>query len=117
MKNRVFSGARPTGRQHLGNYLGGQTITRRSAFWRWAEQIGPEVIVDQRSAHEFIGWVARETGLDVRFEDETVEQLAHATRMSGGNGSLEPRTALAVLLQTTTLEATIENGSIYISER
>lgn len=85
--------------------------------WRWAEQIGPEVIVDQRSAHEFIGWVARETGLDVRFEDETVEQLAHATRMSGGSGSLEPRTALAVLLQTTTLEATIEDGSIYISER
>jgi len=22
MKKRVFSGARPTGRQHLGNYLG-----------------------------------------------------------------------------------------------
>jgi tryptophanyl-tRNA synthetase len=22
MKRRVFSGARPTGRQHLGNYLG-----------------------------------------------------------------------------------------------
>ena len=22
MKNRVFSGARPTGRQHIGNYLG-----------------------------------------------------------------------------------------------
>ena len=26
-KGRVFSGARPTGRQHLGNYLGAIKIT------------------------------------------------------------------------------------------
>jgi ferric-dicitrate binding protein FerR (iron transport regulator) len=85
--------------------------------WRWAEKIGPEVIVDQRSAHEFIAWVARESGLDVRFESEAVEQLARTTRMSGGSGGLEPRAALAVLLQTTTLDASIENGSILVMER
>ena len=85
--------------------------------WRWVEQIGPEVSVDQRSAYEFIGWVARESGLEVRYRSAAVEQVAHTTRMSGTSGSLEPRAALLLLLQTTTLDASIENGSIHVSER
>lgn len=92
-------------------------ISTHGDAWRWAEKIGPELIADQRSAHEFIGWVARESGLDVRFENASVEQLARTTRMSGGSGGLEPRAALTVLLQTTTLEASIEDGSIFITER
>jgi hypothetical protein len=92
-------------------------ISTHGDAWRWAEKIGPELIADQRSAHEFIGWVARESGLDVRFENPSVEQLARTTRMSGGSGGLEPRAALTVLLQTTTLEASIEDGSIFITER
>lgn len=92
-------------------------VSTHGEAWRWAEKIAPEFSVDQRSAHEFIGWAARESGLDVQYENETVEQLAHATRMSGSTGGLEPRAALAVLLQTTTLGATIENGSILVTER
>lgn len=92
-------------------------ISAHGELWHWAEKITPEVIVDQRSAHELIGWAARESGLDVRFETDAVEQLAHSTRMTGGSGSLEPLSALRVLLQTTTLKATIEDGSILISER
>lgn len=92
-------------------------ISTHGGAWRWVEQISPEVTVDQRSAHEFIDWVARESGLDVRYQGDAVERLAHATRMSGGSGSLEPRAALVLLLQTTTLEAVIEDGSIIVSER
>lgn len=86
-------------------------------IWRWAEKIAPEIIVDRRSAHEFIGWVARESGLDVRFASDEVEQLAHSTRMSGSSRGLEPRAALQVLLQTTTLKAAVADGSILITER
>ena len=92
-------------------------IGTHGEIWRWAEKITPGVIVDRRSAHEFVGWVARESGLEVRFASNEVEQLAHSTRMSGGSGSLEPRAALEVLLQTTTLQAAIADGSILISER
>lgn len=104
---RLQGGARPS-------YA---SISSYGEAWRWAEKITPEIIVDQRSAYEFIGWVARETGLELRFASETTEQLAHATSMTGGSGELEPRTALQVLLQTTTLTADIEDGTILITER
>lgn len=92
-------------------------ISAHGELWRWAERIAPDVTVDQRSAHDFIRWVARESGLTVQFADDSVEQLAHTTRMSGGSGGLEPRAALHLLLQTTTLEAAIEDGSILVTER
>jgi ferric-dicitrate binding protein FerR (iron transport regulator) len=92
-------------------------IRAHGEIWQWVEKISPAVIVDQHSAHEFISWVARESGLDVQFADDALEQLAHTTIMNGGSGSLEPRTALQVLLQTTTLQADIEGGSILVTER
>lgn len=92
-------------------------ISAHGDLWRWAERIAPGVNVDERSAFDFIGWAARESGLDVRFASDTAKMLARATRMTGGSGNLEPREALQVLLKTTTLEATIEDGAILISER
>ncbi len=85
--------------------------------WHWAEKITPEVVVEQRSAHEFIAWAARESGLSVEFASAGAKALAHDTVMSGGTGGLEPRAALQVLLQTTTLKATIEDGLVLITER
>lgn len=92
-------------------------ISAHGELWRWAERIAPAVIADRRSAYEFIYWVARESGLDVQFASDSVEQSAHTTRMSGGSGDLEPRAALHLLLQTTTLKAVIADGSILITER
>ena len=92
-------------------------ISAYGELWHWAEEITPEIIVDQRSAHEFIAWAARESGLSVEFASTGAEELAHDTVMSGGSGGLEPRAALQVLLQTTTLKAIVEDGSILITER
>lgn len=92
-------------------------INTHGDAWRWAEKIGPELIADHRSAHEFIAWAARESGLTVEFATDGAEELAHDTVMSGGSGGLEPRAALQVLLQTTTLKATVEDGSILVTER
>ena len=86
-------------------------------MWRWAEKIAPMVVVDKRSAHQFIAWVARESGLDVRFASDALQQVAHTTHMSGDTGELEPKVALQLLLQTTTLEATVVDGSILVTER
>ncbi len=95
------------------------TITNISSHgddWRWVEQMAPAVSVDERSAYEFINWVARESGLEVRFMTDAVEQRAHITMMAG-SVDREPQVALRILLQTTTLDSNIENGWIVISER
>lgn len=84
--------------------------------WLWIEKMVPEVDLDQRSAHEFIRWAGRETGLEVRFSSRPVEELARRTQMIGTIAT-EPRVALQTLLQTTDLQANIEDGQIIVSER
>ena len=92
------------------------SISRHGEHWRWVEKMAPAVDVDERSAYEFIRWVARETGLEVRFASESAERMALETGMVG-TVDREPRVALRALLKTTTLESSIENGRIIISER
>ena len=86
-------------------------------LWHWAEEFAPTIDVDGQSAYQFISWAARESGLDVRFANDAVEALAQETHMSGDTGELEPRVALQVLLQTTTLEAAFVDDSILVSAR
>jgi hypothetical protein len=104
---RVQGGARP-------EYANVRTYGK---LWHWAEMFTPTIDVDGQSAHQFIRWAARESGLDVRFANAEVEALAHGTHMSGNTGELEPRVALHALLQTTTLEAAFVDNSILVSER
>ena len=84
--------------------------------WRWVEQIAPAINFDERSAYEFIHWVARESGFEVRFVSGTVERRARDTKMTG-SVDREPQVALQTLLKTTTLNSRIDNGWIVISER
>jgi ferric-dicitrate binding protein FerR (iron transport regulator) len=91
-------------------------ISRHGDNWRWVEQMAPEIDIDQRSAYEFISWAARESGFEIRFVSDAVEQRAHETVMSG-TVDLEPQDALHTLLQTTDLGARIQDGWIVINER
>lgn len=84
--------------------------------WSWVEKMAPAFDLNQRSAHDFIRWAGRETGLEVHYTSEALEQRARDTQMIGTIDSA-PRSALRTLLQTTDLQARIENGQIIISER
>lgn len=92
-------------------------VSTHGDLWRWAEKFAPTIDVDGQTAHQFISWAARESGLDVRFANADVEALARDTRMSGNTGELEPRVALRVLLQTTTLDAAVVDDSILVTAR
>lgn len=92
-------------------------VRTHGELWHWAEKFAPTIDVDGQSAHQFIRWAARESGLNVRFADDGVETLAHETHMSGDTGELEPRVALQVLLQTTTLDAAFVDDAILVTAR
>jgi len=91
-------------------------ISRHGDNWRWVEQMAPEIDIDQRSAYEFISWAGRESGLEIRFASDAVERSAHETKMTG-SVNLKPQVALRTLLQTTDLDAHIQDGWIIINER
>lgn len=92
-------------------------VKTHGELWHWAEKLTPTIDVEAQTAHQFISWAARESGLDLRFASDDIEAVAHATRMSGDTGELEPRIALQLLLQTTTLEAAFVDDSILVTAR
>lgn len=89
-------------------------VSPHGPAWRWAEQLAPAARIN--SPHEFVHWVARETGLQVHYASAESERIARDAEIFGDATGMEPRKAL-ILLETAGLEARIENGVISISER
>lgn len=76
--------------------------------WQWIEAVAPHVDMNGRSTYEFLLWVGRETGHEVRFVTESAEQLARDTDFVGDIES-DPRSELRLRMMTTDLEARFES--------
>ncbi|MDX1498863.1 MAG: FecR domain-containing protein [Woeseiaceae bacterium] len=81
--------------------------------WDWVEATAPAAALDGRTVREFLGWVARETGLGLEFEDAAAETLA-MTETLRGTVNTGPREALRVWMLGVDLEWRIENGVIRV---
>jgi ferric-dicitrate binding protein FerR (iron transport regulator) len=81
--------------------------------WLWAENLGSGFVLDSRTMAEFLEWVARETGHEIRYESATAESVARETVLHG-TVDLPAREALELVLQTSDLSADIVNGVIEI---
>ena len=85
------------------------------AAWEWVEAISPNADIDGRPLSEFLEWVSRETGLELRYESADV--LSHARRERlVGIIETEPRQALGAWLPATDLGWRIEDGVIYVGK-
>jgi len=82
--------------------------------WAWVTRTTPAADVEGKSLHEFLVWVTRELGLELRFEgrSEAVAQVA----VLKGTIDVEPSEALRLRLATAALDWRIEDGVIYISD-
>lgn len=82
--------------------------------WAWVENTAPPIEMDGRNLHDFLRWAARESGLELRFADPAAEQIATTTILKG-RVDAAVREAVSIRLQTTDLEARIEDGVISVS--
>ncbi len=73
------------------------------AEWQWIETVSPTMSVDGMSVFEFLHWVGRETGHDVRFESARAEALARSTLLKGAVDA-DPRTELRLRMMTVDLD-------------
>ena len=73
------------------------------AEWQWVEAVSPTISVDGMSVFDFLYWVGRETGHDVRFESATAETLARNTLLKGAVDA-DPRTELRLRMMTVDLD-------------
>jgi ferric-dicitrate binding protein FerR (iron transport regulator) len=62
--------------------------------WEWSASIAPPLDIENRPLSEFLAWITREHGWQLRHVDETLQQRTQEIRL---HGSLEQLDALAML--------------------
>lgn len=80
--------------------------------WHWAANIAPEADLSGRTTAEVLGWIARETGREVRYASPAArERASHEPR---GIASLAPLPALRTLPFMTSLSTQLTDRYIVV---
>lgn len=82
--------------------------------WEWTLAAAAPFPIEGRSLGEFLNWVARETGWQVRFADAELADAAEPIRLHGAIGSLRPDQAPFAVLPGAGLEGRLEGGVLVI---
>ena len=90
------------------------SINRSGERWDWVAWTIPVADVDGHTLFEFLGWVSREMGLDLRFEGDS-EAVARGAVLRGTIDT-QAADALRLRLATAALDWRIDEGVIYISD-
>jgi hypothetical protein len=107
---------------HPGDELtldGNGTIVRRTvpgygADWAWVVALAHPFDLEGRSLRDFLDWITRENGWQLRFADAAVEEKARTTILHGSIKGLTPGEALAAVLPTSGVEHQLANGVLLI---
>jgi ferric-dicitrate binding protein FerR (iron transport regulator) len=83
--------------------------------WDWVMEIAPPFMVENRTLGEFLAWVSRETGRQVRFSDPGSAQERASIILHGSLAGLRPDQAPAAILPTCGLKSRLE-GDVFIIE-
>jgi ferric-dicitrate binding protein FerR (iron transport regulator) len=88
-----------------------RAVSRHDGAWDWVTTIAPSFELDGRTLGEFLAWVSRETGRDIRFADPALAATASGVVLGGAVVDLSPAQALLAVLPTCGLEHRAENGA------
>jgi len=86
-------------------------------FWAWADGLAPPVAIEGRSLHEILTQLARQTGLELRFSSAEVEQAARRLKLHGPALALTPVDAIAAVLSTTSMHASVDGDSLVVQSK
>ena len=85
-----------------------------AAYWQWASDLAPSYDMERKSLMDFLGWAARETGMQLVFESDELRMTAMRTDLHGPISDLKPEEAMVAVMATTSFRYRIESGTIYI---
>jgi ferric-dicitrate binding protein FerR (iron transport regulator) len=90
-------------------------IAANDPDWRWIHSLASAPDIDEQPLTVLLAWVARESGVKVRYASPAIERRATATILHGSIQRLKPFEALEVMLATTDLRyEVLSDGTILI---
>ena len=82
--------------------------------WQWVQEIAPTFEIEGRTLGEFLAWMERETGWQVRWRESAAARQALANVLHGSVEGLPPEQALAAVLPTCGLAHRIDDGTVVV---
>ena len=82
--------------------------------WQWVQEIAPSFEIEGRTLGEFLAWVGRETGWQVRWREAGAAPRALGAVLHGSVESLPPEQALAAVLPTCGLAHRLDGGTVVV---
>ena len=78
-------------------------VSTHDTSWRWSETARPGYNIENQYLNDYLLWVSRETGRELRFRSATARQSATRTRLHGTIDGLSASDSLKQVLETTEL--------------
>jgi hypothetical protein len=91
-----------------------QTIERTAALWDWTQDVTPPFAIEQRTLAEFLVWISRETGREIKYASPALRDSAAQIVLRGSIVGLRPDAALAAVMATTPLRYTADRSLISV---
>lgn len=92
-------------------------IERTAALWDWTQEVTPPFAIEQRTLPEFLRWVSRETGRELRYASPQLQGAAAEIVLRGSIVGLRPDAALTAVMATTPLDYTADRSLITVQAR
>lgn len=90
------------------------SLDTHDPYWNWIAELTPSFDLENKSLLDFLKWAARETGRELRFENDESRMFAMRTDVHGSVEGLTPDEALAAILSTTTLDYRIDADKVVL---
>jgi ferric-dicitrate binding protein FerR (iron transport regulator) len=84
------------------------------ADWEWAATITPAFDVENRPLAEFLAWLAREHGWQLRYADATQQSRAQFVRLHGSLEGLDANAMLERVSLITGIPLTLRDGALLV---
>lgn len=91
-------------------------ISANGATWQWAQTLANDFKLEDSDLDEFLRWLARENGWQLRYSDNRIALKAASIKLKGSVAGIYGEQALAAVCATTSLTCRLDKGTILVSE-
>ena len=92
-----------------------EALPPHDEYWDWTSALAPDFDIENKSLLDFLRWAARETGLELEFEDQDLRMSAMRTDLHGSVSGFGPLEAVESVLATTAYKYRIEEDRIVVT--
>jgi FecR-like protein len=92
--------------------LTSRAIARTGGPWNWILGLAPSLHLEGALLGEYLEWVARETGLNLEYQDPSIREDAKSVVLHGSMEGLRPEETLAAVLPTCKLAYDIDGETL-----